>query len=130
VAVHMRLRRMGSTKRPFYRIVVAESHMPRDGRFIEIIGHYNPIADPAEITVDEEKVYQWLRQGAQPTDTVRSLLQKTGTWKRWGLLKRGLKITTMDASGPTLSPGEPSVGVTDVYEPGEESPASESPQSL
>jgi len=121
---------MGSTKRPFYRIVVAESHMPRDGRFIEIIGHYNPIADPAEITVDEEKVYQWLRQGAQPTDTVRSLLQKTGTWKRWGLLKRGLKITTMDASGPTLSPGEPSVGVTDVYEPGEESPASESPQSL
>ena len=124
MAVHMRLRRMGSTKRPFYRIVVAESHMPRDGRFIEILGHYSPLADPAEIVVDEEKVYRWLRQGAQPTDTVRSLLQKTGTWKRWGLLKRGLELTTADMPVATLSAGEALADMAGVQEAGEESPQS------
>ena len=90
MALRIRLRRMGSTKRPFYRIVVAESSMPRDGRFVDIVGHYNPITDPAEIRVEEEKVYHWLRQGALPTDTVRSLLSTVGVWRKWGLLKRGV----------------------------------------
>jgi len=109
VAVRIRLRRMGSTKRPFYRIVVADARMPRDGRFIEIVGHYNPIVDPAEISVDEEKVYKWLGQGAQPTDTVRSLLRKTGVWRKWGLLKRGVDIsqlTEMRSTAPETPEGE------------------------
>ncbi len=74
----MRLRRMGAKKSPFYRVVVADSRYPRDGRFIEEIGTYNPITDPAEIKIDSEKAQKWLKNGAQPTDTVKSLLKKTG----------------------------------------------------
>ena len=76
--VKLRLTRMGSHKRPFYRIVAATSTAPRDGRFIEIVGTYNPLAEPAIVTIDEEKVMKWLLNGAQPTDTVRSLLSKEG----------------------------------------------------
>ncbi|HOV27561.1 MAG TPA: 30S ribosomal protein S16 [Pseudobacteroides sp.] len=78
MAVKMRLRRMGAKKSPFYRVVVADSRYPRDGRFIEEIGTYNPITDPAEIKIDSEKAQKWLKNGAQPTDTVKSLLKKTG----------------------------------------------------
>jgi small subunit ribosomal protein S16 len=74
--------------------------MPRDGRFIEILGSYNPILNPPEIHVDEEKVYKWLRQGAQPTDTVRSLLQSIGTWRKWSLLKRGMDIAPTETENP------------------------------
>jgi small subunit ribosomal protein S16 len=74
--VKIRLRRMGAKKRPFYRIVVADSRSPRDGRFIEEIGTYNPLTDPAEIKIDGERAKQWIQNGAQPTDTVRSLLKK------------------------------------------------------
>jgi len=76
--VKIRLTRMGSHKRPFYRIVVATSTAPRDGRFIEIVGTYNPIANPAIVNIDEDKVLKWLNDGAKPTDTVRSLLSKEG----------------------------------------------------
>ena len=76
--VKIRLRRMGRRNRAFYRVVVTDSRSPRDGKFIELIGHYNPLTDPATITIDEEKVLKWLRCGAQPTDTVRSLLRKLG----------------------------------------------------
>ena len=76
--VKIRLRRMGRRNRPFYRVVVSDSHSPRDGKSIDIIGHYNPLTDPATITIDEEKALKWLRYGAQPTDTVRSLLGKLG----------------------------------------------------
>ncbi|MHC1578424.1 MAG: 30S ribosomal protein S16 [Dehalococcoidia bacterium] len=76
--VKIRLRRMGRRNRPSYRVVVADSRSPRDGRFIEIIGHYNPLTDPATISVDESRALKWLRHGAQPTDTVRSLLSKLG----------------------------------------------------
>lgn len=76
MAVKMRLRRMGQKKAPFYRIVVADSRYPRDGRFIEQIGHYNPMTEPAEVVIDAEKATQWLKNGAQPTDTVRDLLKK------------------------------------------------------
>jgi len=76
--VKLRLTRMGSHKRPFYRIVAAKSTSPRDGRFIEIVGTYNPLTEPAIVEIDEEKVMKWLSNGAQPTDTVRSLLSKQG----------------------------------------------------
>ena len=104
MAVRIRLRRMGSTKRPFYRIVAAGARMPRDGRFIEIVGYYNPITDPVEIKVDEEKVYKWLRQGAQPTETVRSLFRKIGVWRKWGLLKRGVDISQLEEMTPIPPP--------------------------
>ncbi len=76
--VKIRLRRMGAKKNPFYRIVVADSRSPRDGRCIEEIGTYNPLADPAAVTVDTEKAKTWIKNGAQPTDTVRGLLKKAG----------------------------------------------------
>ena len=72
--VKIRLKRMGAKKAPFYRIIVADSRSPRDGRFIEELGTYNPLTDPAEITVDGERVQQWIKNGAQPTDTFRGLL--------------------------------------------------------
>ncbi len=78
MAVKIRLRRMGAKKAPFYRIVVADSRYPRDGRFIEEIGTYNPVATPSEIKVDAEKAKQWIANGAQPTDTVKALLKKEG----------------------------------------------------
>lgn len=78
MAVKIRLKRMGAKKNPFYRIVVADSRYPRDGRFIEEIGTYNPLMDPAEIKIDGEKATTWIKNGAQPTDTVKSLLKKTG----------------------------------------------------
>ena len=76
--VKIRLRRLGAKKAPFYRIVVADSRFPRDGRFIEEIGTYNPLSDPAEIKIDSERAQQWIKNGAQPTDSVRALLKKTG----------------------------------------------------
>jgi small subunit ribosomal protein S16 len=76
--VKIRLRRMGRKNKPFYRVVVADSRSPRDGKFIDIIGYYNPLTDPATISIDGEKALKWLRYGAQPTDTVRSLLAILG----------------------------------------------------
>ena len=78
MAVKIRLRRMGAKKAPFYRIVVAASRYPRDGRFIEEIGTYNPVVTPSEVKVDAEKAKQWIANGAQPTDTVKALLKKEG----------------------------------------------------
>lgn len=76
--VKIRLRRMGAKKAPFYRVVVADSRFPRDGRFIEEIGTYNPLAEPAEINIDSERALAWIKNGAQPTDTVKALLKRTG----------------------------------------------------
>lgn len=78
MAVKIRLKRIGATKNPFYRIVVSESRSPRDGSFIEEIGYFNPLKEPAEVKVDAEKAKQWIKNGAQPTDTVRALLKKNG----------------------------------------------------
>jgi small subunit ribosomal protein S16 len=78
MAVKIRLRRMGAKKAPFYRVVVADSRSPRDGKFIEEIGYYNPITEPADIKIDAEKAKKWLETGAQPSDTVKSLLKKSG----------------------------------------------------
>ena len=76
--VKIRLKRMGAHKKPFYRIVVADSRSPRDGRFIEEIGYYDPMKKPADVKIDEEKAQKWLSTGAQPTDTVKSLFKKNG----------------------------------------------------
>ncbi len=89
MAVKMRLKRMGAKARPFYRIVVADSRSPRDGRFIETVGTYNPIAKDEQVKIDEEKTLQWLGNGAQPTDTVKNLLSKNGTWAKFKNTKSG-----------------------------------------
>ncbi|QLL72007.1 30S ribosomal protein S16 [Ligilactobacillus salivarius] len=82
MSVKIRLKRMGSKKRPFYRIVVADSRSPRDGRFIETVGTYNPLTDPETVTLKEEKVMNWLNNGAQPSDTVRNILSRNGVMKK------------------------------------------------
>ena len=81
MAVKIRLRRMGAKKAPFYRIVVADSRFPRDGRFIEEIGYYNPMKEPSEVKVDAEKAKAWIANGAQPTDTVKSLFKSMACCK-------------------------------------------------
>ena len=78
MAVKIRLRRMGAKKAPYYRVVVADSRYPRDGRFIEEIGTYNPLTDPASINIDTEKAQKWIKNGAQPTDIVKKLLKESG----------------------------------------------------
>lgn len=83
MAVKLRLKRMGSKKRAFYRIVAADSRSPRDGRFIEVVGTYNPITEPAEIKVNEELALKWLNDGAIPTDTVRALFRKQGVMEKF-----------------------------------------------
>ncbi|MBQ7923266.1 MAG: 30S ribosomal protein S16 [Clostridia bacterium] len=81
MAVKIRLRRMGQKKAPFYRIVVADSRYPRDGRFIEEVGYYDPMTNPATVKLENEKIEKWLSNGAQPTETVRSILNKNGLIK-------------------------------------------------
>ena len=81
MAVRIRLNRMGAKKQPHYRFVVADSRAPRDGRFIEILGYYNPIADPVEIKIDKEKVLEWIKKGAKPSDTAKRLLTKAGIFE-------------------------------------------------
>ena len=83
MAVRIRLRRIGKKKQPQYRLIVADSASPRDGRFIETIGRYNPRVDPPLISVDEERALSWLKQGAQPSDTAKSMLVKTGVWEKF-----------------------------------------------
>lgn len=89
MAVKLRLKRMGSKQKPFYRIVAADSRFPRDGRFIETVGTYNPIAKPAEIKIDKEVAIKWLNNGAQPTDTVKALLKNEGVLKEFASSKKG-----------------------------------------
>ncbi|MBQ8193309.1 MAG: 30S ribosomal protein S16 [Bacilli bacterium] len=89
MAVKIRLKRMGAKKAPFYRVVVADSRSPRDGRFIETIGTYNPLTTPAEIKIDEEAAQKWLNNGAIPTDTVRSLFSKAGIMEKYHNSKQG-----------------------------------------
>ena len=85
--VKIRLRRTGAKKKPSYRVVVADSRAPRDGAFLSIIGHYNPLTDPETIVIDEEKALTWLRQGAQPTATAARLLSKVGIMEKFKKVK-------------------------------------------
>ena len=89
MAVRIRLKRMGAKKAPFYRIVIADSRSPRDGKFIKLIGTYNPLVKPAEVKVDEELALEWLRNGAIPTDTVRNLFSDLGIMKKFHESKKG-----------------------------------------
>ncbi|MBO8126725.1 MAG: 30S ribosomal protein S16 [Firmicutes bacterium] len=92
MAVKIRLKRMGAKKRPFYRLVVADSRSPRDGRFIEEIGYYNPIVEPAELSVDKDKALAWLQKGAQPSEAARRLLSQAGVLELFHNVKAG-KVT-------------------------------------
>lgn len=87
MAVKLRLKRMGAKQKPFYRIVAADSRSPRDGRFIETVGTYNPVANPAEVKIDKELALKWLGNGAEPTDTVKALLRKEGIIKEFAASK-------------------------------------------
>ena len=89
MAVKLRLKRMGAKKSPFYRIIVADSRSPRDGKFIENIGTYNPVVTPAEIKVDEDLALKWLNNGAIPTDTVKNILSKAGIMEKFHNSKQG-----------------------------------------
>ena len=89
MAVKLRLKRMGAKKRPFYRVVAADSRSPRDGKFIELVGTYNPITEPAEIKINEEIALKWLRNGGEPTDTVRDLFKKQGIMKKFHEERQG-----------------------------------------
>lgn len=105
MAVRIRLQRHGRKKRPFYRLVAADARAQRDGVFLERLGHYNPLTDPADIFIDEEKALKWLRRGAQPSDTAKRLLSKSGIWKKF----------TYEKLGKPLPSGE-TVEETDVPE--------------
>jgi small subunit ribosomal protein S16 len=93
LAVAIRLRRMGARNRPMYRFVATDTRMPRDGRFIEILGHYNPIEKPAKVGVNEEKVFYWLKQGAVPSDTVKGLFKQIGLFKKWEMVQKGEDVS-------------------------------------
>lgn len=97
MAVRIRLQRFGRKHRPFYRVVVANSHTARDGRFIEKLGHYDPLTEPAEITINEERALYWLKVGAQPSDTVKSLLSKVGIWAKF-IKQKQTRKTEQDSS--------------------------------
>ncbi|OEG00372.1 30S ribosomal protein S16 [Vulcanibacillus modesticaldus] len=89
MAVRIRLKRMGAKKAPFYRVVVADSRSPRDGRIVEEIGTYNPLTQPAQVNIDEEKALKWLQTGAKPSDTVRNLFSKAGILTKFHELRQG-----------------------------------------
>ena len=120
--VKIRLMRMGATKRPFYRVVVADSRSPRDGRFIENIGKYHPLHDPSLIEIDEDRALHWLSRGAQPTEQVRALLKVIGAWDRFQHSKGGAKAgatkrtSSATSTAPAASeaeagaPAEPNAG--------------------
>jgi small subunit ribosomal protein S16 len=106
--IRIRLRRVGKKKQPSYRIVVADSRAPRDGRFIEMIGFYNPLTDPPTFKIKEERALYWLSQGAQPTEPVLRLLKKTGTLDRFARFKGGEDLETLlaEASEEAIAPIE------------------------
>ena len=118
--VKIRLRRVGSKKRPSYRLVVADARAPRDGAFISIIGHYNPLTDPETVVIDEEKARYWLEQGAQPTDTAARLLAKAGIIEETETRKE--KIKAAIAAKPKASKKKAKTGVTEEPETSKEEP--------
>ena len=98
MAVKIRMKKMGSKKRPFYRVVAVDTRSPRDGRFIETLGYYNPLNDPPDVRFDEDKVFKWLNVGAEPSSNIKQLLKKAGLLEKWQLLRSGVKISELDAA--------------------------------
>ena len=118
--VKIRLRRVGSKKKPSYRLVIADSRAPRDGAFIAIIGHYNPLTNPETVVIDEEKALSWLKQGAQPTDTVARLLSKAGIIEEPEARKEKIKASI--AAKPKASKKKAKASVTEKPKTSKEEP--------
>lgn len=106
MSVKIRLKRMGSKKRPFYRIVATDSRNRRDGRFIETLGYYNPLTDPPDVNIKEDLVLGWMQRGAVLTENTESLLRRLGTMKKWSLMKQGVPADQLDARLETLKASE------------------------
>jgi len=104
LSVKIRLKRMGSKKRPFYRFVATDSRNPRDGRFIETLGYYNPMTDPPDIKIDEDAIMKWMDKGAQPSPKTESLFRKLGLMRKRQLLKSGVKKEDLEAQATGASP--------------------------
>lgn len=96
MAVSIRLRRMGAKKHPHYRVIVTDSRMPRDGRFIEVLGYYHPVEKPAKVSLDEDKIFLWLERGAKPSNTVASLFKEMGLLEKWSKKKKGEDISEIE----------------------------------
>jgi small subunit ribosomal protein S16 len=115
--LRIRLRRVGAKKQPSYRVVVADQRAPRDGRFVEIIGHYNPRTEPITFRIDEERALHWLSQGAQPSEAVKRLLEKGGTMGRFARLRAGEPLEVLQAeAGQQLEVEEAVAEVAEVAE--------------
>ena len=106
MSVRIRLTRIGKKKEPHYRVIVADQRSPRDGKFIEIIGKYKPLEDPSLIEIDEDRALDWLRKGAQPSDSVANLLRKVGVWERFQTEKTGQTPATSPTTETTSSEAE------------------------
>ncbi len=106
MSVKIRLKRMGTKKRPFYRIVATDSRNRRDGRFIEELGYYDPLTSPPNIKVEEELIMKWMSNGAIPSENVEGLLRRTGTLKKWVLVKQGVPADQIDAKLATMKDAE------------------------
>lgn len=111
--VRLKLRRHGKKKQPTYRLVAADSHSPRDGRFIEILGHYNPRTDPPTLVIKEEKILAWLQKGAQPTDSVRQILQTAGLLQRAAETPSKAEAKAEPVQAPAEERAEATAGVTE-----------------
>lgn len=126
MAVRIRLRRMGAKKQPVYRVVVADSRSPRDGRFLDTIGTYNPRTEPVQIRIDPDKALAWLEKGAEPTDTARSLLSKVGIWQRFRTGEWPTGAAAGERVGDETGADEaPAVEAPAAPVPAEEAPAEE-----
>ena len=102
--VRIRLRRVGAKGQPSYRMIAADKESPRDGRFLEVIGHYNPRTLPASVSVDEARLFHWLKNGAQPSESVVRILKSVGTWARWERLKQGEPLEALLEEAKSASP--------------------------
>ena len=120
MAVRIRLQRHGKKRRPFYRLVAVDSRSQRDGRFIERIGHYDPMTDPANIVIDAEKALKWLRTGAQPSDTAKDLMSKAGVWEQFINEKQGQSPPTPETESMPASEEDSDVAAEEPA-PAEES---------
>jgi small subunit ribosomal protein S16 len=133
VAVKIRLLRVGKTKQPSYRVVVADSRSPRDGRIIETIGHYGPRAEPSRIQINEDRALAWLRQGAQPTEQVQKLLTVAGVWATYASERKGPIVTKLNrrgfvtGRGPKPAPAPEPAAAKPPAAPAAEEPATEAP---
>ena len=128
--VKIRLRRTGAKKKPTYRVVVADVRAPRDGRFIEIVGHYNPRTEPVTIDIQEDRILHWLSVGAQPTDTVRGLLENLGTLERFARLKAGAELEDLLADATAAREESVAEAQAEVKPEAQEEPKVEEAETL